>query len=119
MWTTTADTDASGHGEFMAVFSPQLPASQFMSMTATDQDGNTSEFSPSWPLKVLKLVDGRGNAIGNRTLAMSRVTGSSPSFNEIFIDSVTTDSTGQFDVTDYVRAGPDSETATHSSSTAC
>ncbi len=105
LWTSTTNTDASGYGDFTAVFSPQLPDSQFISMTATDQDGNTSEFSPDWPYKIIELVDDYGVWCIYRKFAMSRVTDGRPFFHDTFIDTVETNSRGEIDVSSYVRSG--------------
>ncbi len=105
MWTISTNTDASGIGDFTAIFSPQLPTDQFITMTATDQDGNTSEFSPCWPQKIFELVDGNSSAISNHTFALSRITTGRPTFQEMFIDSITTDADGRFDASDYIRNG--------------
>lgn len=43
--TTTATTNASGNAAFSATFASAVPAGRQMTATATDPDGNTSEFS--------------------------------------------------------------------------
>ena len=75
-----------------------LILSRFLTATATDKDSNTSEFSHCWPQKVLRIVDVNNNPIPNMTFALSTVRDDVPLFTEDFIDSITTDATGRYDL---------------------
>ncbi len=44
--STTVSTDESGDASFTVTFTETVPSGHFITATATDPDGNTSEFSP-------------------------------------------------------------------------
>ncbi|MBN4056894.1 T9SS type A sorting domain-containing protein [bacterium AH-315-J21] len=101
--------DAAGTAEFaiQAVVTPSL--GQFLSATATDRDGNTSEFSASIPaLDFVRLIDVQDSVIGNKKFAMYKVANDRPIFTEVFVDSVTTDGEGIIDLSQYDIAPEDS-----------
>ena len=54
--STTVTTDALGHGAFSAMLSAATTTSQWVSVTATDPAGNTSEFAQSFLTDVPPIV---------------------------------------------------------------
>jgi len=49
-------TDATGDGTFVANLTAAIPAGQFVTATATDPDGNTSEFSACVPVEQMNAA---------------------------------------------------------------
>ena len=56
--STVVTTDASGNATFDVTFTVSTPSNQLVTATATDQSGNTSEFSPCAPVGLIGLSIG-------------------------------------------------------------
>lgn len=54
---TTVTTDGSGDASFTVAFSTTVPGGRFITATATDPDGNTSEFSRCVEVKAATQID--------------------------------------------------------------
>ena len=103
--TTTVNTDANGLGSFILDLSGEtLTDNQVFTLLAHDND-NSSEFSPAWPLKSLKIVDINKSALSNQSFLLFQVNNDPPDFTETFIDTITTDSLGFVDLRDYLLQG--------------
>ncbi|MBD3217035.1 MAG: DUF3466 family protein, partial [candidate division Zixibacteria bacterium] len=104
-WTTVVGTDADGLAEFETTFSGVPDSNQTVTLTATDLDNNTSEFSPCWPQKSIEIVDVNENPIIFTEFLLYRVENDRPDYTEHFIDTIKTDIDGIVGLNEYLFAG--------------
>ncbi|MDX6443533.1 MAG: trimeric autotransporter adhesin [Blastocatellia bacterium] len=105
--TTTGVTDGSGNVGFTITVSTPLALNQVLTATATDVDGNTSEFSSCYPVTAAPTLN-----VGDRSLAEGNPSGttnfdfavtlSAPTAVPVVVDYSTADGT-----TDPANAGTD------------
>lgn len=78
------------------VFPIEFDEHNFISLLATDDDGNTSEFSASWPGRIFKLIDGQGNPLAYRSFESASTSHQPPGgFIKSNIDTVYTNDSGK------------------------
>ncbi|MCH7877737.1 MAG: DUF3466 family protein [candidate division Zixibacteria bacterium] len=98
--------DADGNVSFSisAVATPR--SDQFITMTATDPDGNTSEFSLPYPLiKKLRLLDARGNPIMRKRIRLLNPHTNGVAHTRDTIDFfVVSDNDGVIDIADLIQS---------------
>lgn len=63
--STNVKTDASGNVNFTCIFTNIIPVTGYISATATDSMGNTSEFSANYNLSLSSLVDTDNDGLPN------------------------------------------------------
>lgn len=69
--TITVNTDASGHAGFAAALPVAVPVGHWITATATDPNGNTSEFSSCAPVFLDSDGDGIADAVDNAPMTPS------------------------------------------------
>lgn len=83
-----------GETPFQCTINEKVDSNNVLTLTLTDDRGNTSEFSACWPFKVLKLVDVDSAAIKNMEFKIKRVENDIPNLTETEIGTFRTDSLG-------------------------
>ncbi len=102
-----AQTGPDGLGGFRFLLDPSIVVSEtFFSVTLTDVEGNTSEFSPCWPqLKKLQIRDHNGVPIALKDFDVSHVAFDVPTYTETPYGTFTTDEEGIIDLTSLLSSG--------------
>jgi hypothetical protein len=95
MVTKMVSMGSSDSVTFNVQLGDSLREGQYLSATAIDEAGNTSEFSRCWP-KTIKLLDDSSHVIKNREFVLYQVANDPPTFTETLVDTIKTDSAGQF-----------------------
>lgn len=93
-------TDGQGVAQFGPIALAGLTESDYLTATATDPDGNTSEFSRCYSLPRLVILDVDENPIPQTLFQVARVASDHPLLTETFLDTATTDSLGQIFLND-------------------
>jgi len=86
-------TGANGTGSFVVDLPVVLDTNRVLTMTATDLNGNTSEFSRCWP-KFLRILDARDSIMRNKEFVLYRVRNNPPILTETLVDTFMTNDKG-------------------------
>ncbi len=96
----TIVTNFAGLDTFLVSIAHELQSDEYLTATATDTGGNTSEFSRCFAQQYLILVDKNDEPIDTTEFIVSRLESQRPDFIEAQEEIVTTDSLGRILVRD-------------------